>query len=373
MRVGFISMMEGCPWGGSEVLWSQTAGRLAEAGSAVGVCVRHWPETPKHVRQLADSECRMFTRPPRTLLRRAAAKLGIGQNRDWAWLRRFRPDLAVISLGIHLEGGEAAAACRDAGVPYAIVIQAADENRWPGDDYLDPLREAYVNAQACFFVSRRNLELLEMMLAVRLPHAKVVRNPFNVRYDGAPPWPDDAREFRLACVAALAPVAKGQDLLFAALARQEWRTRPVRLSLYGNGQNARSLPALAKMFELDRVEFRGFTGDVERVWAEHHALVLPSRHEGMPLAVVEAMLCGRVCIVTDVAGNTEFIDDGATGFVAPAPTAPLVWDALERAWARREEWRQIGAAAARAVRLQVPPDPVGAFVRELELCIKGAA
>ena len=127
-----------------------------------------------------------------------------------------------------------------------------------------------------------------------------------------------------------------------------------------------SLPALANMLGLCRVDFRGFTDDVERVWAEHHALVLPSRHEGMPLAVVEAMLCGRVCIVTDVAGNTEFIEDGVTGFVAPAPTAPLVREVLERAWDRRGEWRQIGAAAARAVRERVPPDPVGCFAWELE-------
>lgn len=31
---------------------------------------------------------------------------------------------------------------------------------------------------------------------------------------------------------------------------------------------------------------------------------------------MEAMLCGRPCIVTDVAGNTEVVEDGVTGFVA---------------------------------------------------------
>ena len=53
MKIGFISTMEGCPWGGSELLWSQTADRMARAGFEVGVCVRHWPETPKHVQHLA--------------------------------------------------------------------------------------------------------------------------------------------------------------------------------------------------------------------------------------------------------------------------------------------------------------------------------
>ena len=56
------------------------------------------------------------------------------------------------------------------------------------------------------------------------------------------------------------------------------------------------------------------------IWAEHHALVLPSRFEGMPLVVVEAMLCGRPCIVTDVGGNAELIRDGINGFLAKAPT-----------------------------------------------------
>jgi glycosyltransferase involved in cell wall biosynthesis len=117
------------------------------------------------------------------------------------------------------------------------------------------------------------------------------------------------------------------------------------------------------------VSFCGFTDDVEAVWASHHALVMPSRHEGMPLAVVEAMLCTRVCVVTDVAGNAEFVADGETGFLAAAPTVELMADALERAWDRHPEWARIGARAAESVRRLVPPDPVGVFARELcELC-----
>jgi len=46
--IGFISMMGGCPWGGSEMSLSRTANRMARAGFEVGVCACHWPETPKH-------------------------------------------------------------------------------------------------------------------------------------------------------------------------------------------------------------------------------------------------------------------------------------------------------------------------------------
>jgi glycosyltransferase involved in cell wall biosynthesis len=361
--------MAGCPWGGSEVLWSRAADRMVRAGSAVAVSTPRWPVTPPPVEALRAAGCRLFLRPPPTLASKAGRRLGLGRFRGWEWLRSFRPEFVVVSLGIHLEGIDAAGACRAFGVPYALLVQAADEHRWPGDDYLDPLREAYLGARACFFVSRRNHELLEAMLAVRLPNARAVCNPFQVRHDAAPPWPDDG-ETRLACVGALAPVAKGQDVLFAALARPEWRARPVRLSLFGAGQNAKSVRMLAQLWGLDRVEFHGFVEDVERVWAGHHALVLPSRHEGMPLAVLEALLCGRVCVVTDVAGNTEYVDDGVTGFVAAAPTVPLFADALERAWARRAEWRQIGAAAARAAREKIPPDPAAVFVKEIERCAR---
>lgn len=375
MRVAFVSTMEGLPTGGSEVLWSRTAARLLELGHDVASSTRRWPTTPPHLVELQRLGCRVhFRTTPPKLPVRAWRRLGFGRHAEYRWLRAFAPDLVVISLGIHLEGSEVAAACREIGLRYALVIQSADEHRWPGDDFLEPLRESYLGAAACFFVSLGNQDLVEVMLAARLPNARVVCNPFNVRYDAAPSWPANDGEVRLGCVGALAPVAKGQDLIFRVLARPDWRARPVRLSLYGAGQNARSISALAKMLGIaDRVEFRGFTDDIERVWAEHHALVLPSRHEGMALAVLEALLCGRVCVVTEVAGNPEFIDDEVTGFLAKAPTEPLLAEAMERAWVRRQEWPAIGAAAARAVRERVPADPVGKFVKEIERCVGGAA
>jgi glycosyltransferase involved in cell wall biosynthesis len=73
------------------------------------------------------------------------------------------------------------------------------------------------------------------------------------------------------------------------------------------------------------------------------------------------MLCGRPCIVTDVAGNAELMEDNVSGFVAAAPRTKYLDEALERAWSRRSEWRAIGAAAAKSVRELVPPDPISTF------------
>ena len=67
----------------------------------------------------------------------------------------------------------------------------------------------------------------------------------------------------------------------------------------------------------------------------------------MPLSVVEAMLCGRPCIVTDVAGNRELIRDNVNGFLAKAPTVELLDEAMNRAWENRHRLREMGEAAAR--------------------------
>jgi glycosyltransferase involved in cell wall biosynthesis len=113
--------------------------------------------------------------------------------------------------------------------------------------------------------------------------------------------------------------------------------------------------------------FEGFVTEIEKVWSLNHVLVMPSRIEGLPLALVEAMLCGRPAVVTDVAG-AEVIEDGVSGFLAEAASVGCVGDALERFWTRKEEARNIGAAAVARIRHLVPRDPVRVFsdkIREL--------
>lgn len=91
------------------------------------------------------------------------------------------------------------------------------------------------------------------------------------------------------------------------------------------------------MLQLDQVHFRGHVARIGEVWEQNHMLVLPSRYEGLPLALVESMWCSRPAVVTEVAGNTEVCVDNETGLVVPVPTVPLLADTLERAWERRED------------------------------------
>jgi glycosyltransferase involved in cell wall biosynthesis len=139
----------------------------------------------------------------------------------------------------------------------------------------------------------------------------------------------------------------------------------VKVNFYGAGPFEEGLRGLVERLQLQNVRFRGHVSDVQGIWQENHILVLPSRFEGLPLALVEAMLCARPAVVTDVGGNAELCVDGETGFVTAAPAVSLLEHTLEHAWKHRHEWQSMGTAArARAERL-IPIDPVGDFCREI--------
>jgi glycosyltransferase involved in cell wall biosynthesis len=133
-----------------------------------------------------------------------------------------------------------------------------------------------------------------------------------------------------------------------------------------SGADAAGLEGMAEFLGLKNVRFRGFSDDVTAIWRENHALVLPSRAEGLPLAQVEAMICGRVCIMCPAGGAGEILEDGTTGFVASASTPDALDEAMERAWAKREEWPEIGRNASASVWRYFPHDPCAVLADKLE-------
>jgi len=275
--------------------------------------------------------------------------------------------LAVISQGENLDGQRQIFYCRAARIPYVIICQKAMEDRCPLDKNRDRLRKSFSDAERVFFVSQHNLTVTEERLGQKLSNAEVVWNPFNVAYQPNLAWPALAEgRLRLACVARLWVRDKGQDILLKVLALEKWKKRAIEVHFYGSGLNAVGLAEMARMIGAEQVKFCGFAEDVTEVWRQCHGLILPSRHEGLPLALVEAMLCERPSIVTDAGGNSEVLDDEVTGFMAHSATVGGVDEALERAWNRRAEWEKIGQAAALSIRGKIPEDPSAVFADRLK-------
>lgn len=351
-------------WGGSEELWYRASLNLAKEGHKVSIFKTVLDKKHAAIQALSDASCKvhhLFKLPlPHSIV--VLSRL----SRLTAHLKIGRSDLVVISQGDNYDGLRYAQLCGKLKIPYTLISQKATDYFWPPDRSRQYWRDGYSRAAHCFFVSEHNRRITEDQIGCDLTNASVVRNPFLVPYDVSLPWP--AREdagLRLACVGRLYLLDKGQDILLRVLAKPKWKERALHVSFFGSGVNREGLALLARKLGVSHVNFAGQTENILKVWADNHMLILPSRGEGLPLALVEAMLCGRPAIVSTVGGNAEVVEDNVTGFLT-APTVDALDQTLEVVWNRRHELHEMGERAARSIRRLVPSNPAGDFASLLQ-------
>jgi len=77
----------------------------------------------------------------------------------------------------------------------------------------------------------------------------------------------------------------------------------------------------------DRVKFLGFRRDVSEIYPIADLFLFPTLHEGLPVALMEAMSTGLPIVCSDVRGNRDLIENNEGGFL----TEPFDVDAMEKA------------------------------------------
>jgi len=111
---------------------------------------------------------------------------------------------------------------------------------------------------------------------------------------------------------------KGLDLLVKALSFLKDLTWG--MTIVGDGPYIEELQSLVRDLDLHkRVEFVGWVGknDILQYYQDATLFVFPSRHEGMPNSVLEAMAMGLPVVASDIAGNRELVQHQETGFLYP--------------------------------------------------------
>ncbi len=122
------------------------------------------------------------------------------------------------------------------------------------------------------------------------------------------------------------------------------------LVIVGDGPLRRRVDALVRRRGLgDRVRVLGFREDVTQLLASADVFVLPTHWEGMPLAVIEAMMAGLPVVASRVGGIPEAVQDGVTGFLVPPRRADVLAKALENL-RDPERRRWMGEEARRVAR-----------------------
>lgn len=143
---------------------------------------------------------------------------------------------------------------------------------------------------------------------------------------------------------------KGLDLGLRALAQLqdlEWEWR-----IAGDGPQMDALKSLAQELGIsERVTFLGWQSREELTQWYHHSnlFLFPSRHEGMPNAVLEAMSSGLPVVATRIAGNDELVLDGVTGLLVNAEDVDSLRDGLSRLIVEEKMRMQMGQASRQRV------------------------
>jgi len=359
MRILIISTLKNFVWGGSEELWFQTALYALEQGHIVSLLVFKKKASHQKIELLKKNGCavhyigeRKLVSP--SLLKRYFFKF-IRRSYTLKFSNRFQ-EIANISTDLVLlsQAGvldityydDLFTSLQNAEVPYAVINQHHFESGKLDDKRTNSILNLFLGAKEVLFVSNRNREVLERQIMKKLSNFKLVRNPLNLSVTTFVPWPISSIP-RFAVVARLDVDFKGQDILLQTLSNAKWRNREFCIEFYGEGPDREYIIQLIDFYGLaNKAIVMGHANDVKQVWEQNQVLILASHSEGTPLSLVEAMLCGRPCIVTDVGDCGELINDNVTGWLAYSSSVKSLDEAMERAWGQQHKWEAMGKKAS---------------------------
>lgn len=152
-------------------------------------------------------------------------------------------------------------------------------------------------------------------------------------------------------VAARLEEQKGHDVLLDALAEVRARGLAFTAALAGDGTRRAALETRAAELGLgDHVRFLGQLEEVGPLLLAADAVVLPSRWEGLPLTLLEALARGRPVVASAVGGVPEVVEDGVSGRLVPPGDPAALADALCEVHRSPDAAFQLGRAGARRVR-----------------------
>lgn len=344
MKIAILSTIGNYEWAGTEEVWAQFA--------RVALKQRHQVMVAAHWRVARSPQAQSLKKLGLQIIERKPfrpTRLYLAKERYWSdmcKLQKFQPDVLLINSGSLFDVLQVPALqqfCEQINAPKVFFCHFVAEGLMSCNR--ERVRNFAQTIQNWVFVSKHNYYLAQRQLAHKFNNAEVIVNAARLNLTQPLPWLT-GDIFHFACVARLETRWKGQDVLLEVLSQPQWRTRPWHLNLYGVGPDQDYIQQLIQYYHLsDRVTCHGYVRDIQSVWQQNHLMVMASRGEGTPLAVLEAMMCGCPTVTTDVGGNREILSDGETGFIAETATPYSFSKTLETAWEKRDYWSEMGAKA----------------------------
>jgi glycosyltransferase involved in cell wall biosynthesis len=223
------------------------------------------------------------------------------------------------------------------------------------DSECGPLRRAlvrfFLDRAACIVVVSESWRAW-MRCATRNPNIVAIANPVTL--------PRVARGVRDAGRVAFAGrlgEGKGAFDLVEAVARLAERHPSLQVEFAGDGELAAVGDRARALGVADRVALRGWLAPAQRdaMLARASLFVLPSRAEGLPLALLEAMASGCAVVAASVGGIPDVVDHGYNGLLVPPGDVDALARAIDRLVSNPALAGEMGRAARATIAARFAP------------------
>lgn len=281
-----------------------------------------------------------------------------GMFATWSRLRALKPDLLHIHHVWPAADRYLSMLARVAGVQHLIVTEhIVGESHSAGQRSLK--RAELRHADAVTAVTGVIVDSLVRDYGIERALVRVVPNGADLPdHEREEPVARQWRERYLATplkplwvVAGRLEEQKGHDVLFEALATLVRSGLDFTLVVAGEGSRRSWLESQALSLKLaPRVQFVGQVDDVGGLLAAADAVLLPSRWEGLPLVLLEALVRARPVVASAVGGMADVIEDGVTGTLVPPGDAAALAVALEQLQRKADRAWRMGRSGAERVR-----------------------
>lgn len=179
---------------------------------------------------------------------------------------------------------------------------------------------------------------------VTVPFVKIAGGIDGSHYEYA----DEVKRYDLILVGRLIRVKRIDVFLHTVeLLARELPT--LNVAVVGDGELGSSMQALARELGVDgHVTFAGHQEDVGPWLKQSKVFMLSSDSEGLPMALIEAMLCGLPCVVSDVGDMVEVVEHGVSGYLVEERTPGRYAECAKRILTDETEWKRMSTAARRS-------------------------
>lgn len=197
-------------------------------------------------------------------------------------------------------------------------------------------------------------QLLTLRLQQIAPEARIVAIPNGIRVVGPGSRAGGSEPVHVVFLGQIGD-AKGTFTLLEAWAKlvtNGSNLPSARLTIAGDGEVDRARAVVARLHLAGSVRVRSWlpASEVAELLGSAHVLTLPSRYEGQPMAVLEAMARGLCVVASSVGGVPELIEDGASGVLVPPDDVDALAMALRTVISDREMRDRLGDAALERAR-----------------------